>query len=45
MTIPGCTVVCPLDKFIEILKPMVLEDWKKECKVDGDYTTPAAPLP
>ncbi|KAH0950755.1 hypothetical protein HN011_003383 [Eciton burchellii] len=45
MTIPGCTVACPLDKFIEILKPMIPEDWKEECKVHGDYTTPIAPLP
>ncbi|XP_076655370.1 prostatic acid phosphatase [Halictus rubicundus] len=45
LTIPGCTTVCPLDKFIEIVKPMIPDDWKEECKVEGDYTPPPAPLP
>ncbi|EZA54701.1 prostatic acid phosphatase isoform X2 [Ooceraea biroi] len=45
MTIPGCTVACPLDKFIKILSPMIPEDWKEECKVGGNYTTPSAPPP
>lgn len=45
MTIPGCTVACPLNDFVKILKPMMPDNWKEECKVEGDYTTPPAPLP
>lgn len=35
MTIPGCTVICPLDKFVEILKPMISDNWSEECKVEA----------
>ncbi|XP_066597461.1 prostatic acid phosphatase-like [Prorops nasuta] len=45
LTIPGCRRVCPLDKFIKLLKPIIPNDWKKECEVDGDYTPPPAPSP
>ncbi|XP_011699163.1 PREDICTED: testicular acid phosphatase homolog [Wasmannia auropunctata] len=45
MIIPGCTIKCPLDKFVEILKPMIPENWKEECKVDGNFTTPTPPSP
>ncbi|KAL0129356.1 hypothetical protein PUN28_004216 [Cardiocondyla obscurior] len=45
MTIPGCTTVCPLDKFVEILKPVIPNNWEEECKVDGNYTTPPPPPP
>ncbi|XP_031833159.1 testicular acid phosphatase homolog isoform X1 [Nomia melanderi] len=45
LTIPGCVTVCPLDKFIQIMKPMIPDDWKEECKVEGDYTPPPAPVP
>ncbi|KAL6424210.1 hypothetical protein ACFW04_009812 [Cataglyphis niger] len=44
MTIPGCTVVCPLDKFVEILKPMISDNWEEECKIE-DYVIPPPPLP
>ncbi|XP_034180109.1 prostatic acid phosphatase isoform X3 [Osmia lignaria lignaria] len=45
LTIPGCTTICPLEKFIHILKPMIPDNWEEECKVDGDYTLPPAPVP
>ncbi|XP_012223831.2 prostatic acid phosphatase [Linepithema humile] len=45
MIISGCTAACPLNKFVEILKPMIPDDWKEECKVEGDYVTPPPPLP
>ncbi|XP_014467885.1 PREDICTED: prostatic acid phosphatase-like isoform X2 [Dinoponera quadriceps] len=45
LTIPGCTTVCPLDQFVEILKPVTPDNWEEECKVDGNYVTPSAPLP
>ncbi|XP_036143241.1 prostatic acid phosphatase isoform X2 [Monomorium pharaonis] len=44
MTIPGCTVACPLDKFVEILKPMIPDNWEEECKVnDSNYVIPPPP--
>ncbi|XP_018314614.1 prostatic acid phosphatase isoform X2 [Mycetomoellerius zeteki] len=45
MTIPGCNTVCPLDKFMEIMKPIIPDDWEEECKVDSNYTTPSPPPP
>ncbi|XP_012343616.1 prostatic acid phosphatase isoform X1 [Apis florea] len=45
LTIPGCTTICPLEKFIEILNPMIPDNWNEECKVDGEYKPPPAPLP
>ncbi|XP_017759862.1 PREDICTED: prostatic acid phosphatase-like [Eufriesea mexicana] len=45
LTIPGCTTACPLEKFVQILKPMIPDNWEEECKVDGEYIPPPAPLP
>lgn len=45
MTIPGCATICPIDEFIQILKPMIPDNWEEECKTDGDYILPPAPAP
>ncbi|XP_032663280.1 prostatic acid phosphatase-like isoform X2 [Odontomachus brunneus] len=45
LTISGCTAVCPLEKFVEILRPVIPNNWDEECKVDGNFVTPPAPLP
>lgn len=45
MTIPGCTTICPLEQFIQILKPMIPDNWQEECKGDGNITLPPAPMP
>ncbi|XP_053997859.1 lysosomal acid phosphatase-like isoform X1 [Hylaeus anthracinus] len=45
LTIPGCTTICPLEDFVRILKPTIPDDWEEECKVEGDYTPPPAPVP
>lgn len=45
LTVPGCSTICPLEKFVQILKPMIPDNWDEECKVDGDYILPPAPLP
>ncbi|XP_014609330.1 PREDICTED: lysosomal acid phosphatase-like isoform X1 [Polistes canadensis] len=45
MTIPGCATICPINEFIQILKPMIPDNWEEECKTDGDYTLPPAPAP
>lgn len=46
LTVPGCATACPLEQFVQILKPMIPDDWEEECKVDdGNYTPPPAPVP
>ncbi|XP_043506375.1 prostatic acid phosphatase-like isoform X2 [Frieseomelitta varia] len=44
LTVPGCSTICSLEKFVQILKPMIPDNWDEECKVDGDYILPPAPL-
>ncbi|KAJ7404550.1 Prostatic acid phosphatase [Willisornis vidua] len=31
LTLPGCTSSCPLEKFAELVSPMITENWSKEC--------------
>lgn len=31
LTLPGCITLCPLNKFIELTKDIIPEDWQKEC--------------
>uniref|UniRef100_A0A8C4J6D9 acid phosphatase n=1 Tax=Dromaius novaehollandiae TaxID=8790 RepID=A0A8C4J6D9_DRONO len=42
LTLPGCTSACPLQKFAELLSPMIAENWSKECgkkdKMKGSVT-------
>ncbi|KAG5322139.1 ACPH1 phosphatase, partial [Acromyrmex heyeri] len=45
MKIPGCDIICPLDKFMEIMKPVIPDNWEEECKVNNNYTTPSPPPP
>ncbi|XP_076241799.1 prostatic acid phosphatase isoform X2 [Calliopsis andreniformis] len=45
LTVPGCTTVCPLNKFIQILKPVLPDNWEEECKVKDGYTPPPPPQP
>jgi len=33
LAIPGCEAVCPLEKFVELLQPVIPVSWEKECKV------------
>ncbi|XP_019698349.1 venom acid phosphatase Acph-1 isoform X2 [Harpegnathos saltator] len=44
LTIPGCTVVCPLDRYVEIFQPIISTKWEDECKADDNYVMPSAPL-
>lgn len=44
LTIPGCTRECPLEKFAELMKPVMPDNYSAECKVsDPHYDIPAAP--
>ncbi|KAL2734139.1 prostatic acid phosphatase-like [Vespula squamosa] len=31
LTLPGCNTLCPLNKFIQLTKDVIPEDWHKEC--------------
>ncbi|EOA99410.1 Prostatic acid phosphatase, partial [Anas platyrhynchos] len=31
LTLPGCTSSCPLEKFSELVSPIITESWSKEC--------------
>ncbi|NXT45818.1 PPAP phosphatase, partial [Pluvianellus socialis] len=31
LTLPGCTYSCPLEKFAELVSPVITENWSKEC--------------
>ncbi|NXR40397.1 PPAP phosphatase, partial [Zosterops hypoxanthus] len=31
LTLPGCTSSCPLEKFAELVSPVIAENWSKEC--------------
>ncbi|PNF25318.1 hypothetical protein B7P43_G10948 [Cryptotermes secundus] len=33
LAIPGCAAVCPLEKFADLLKPVIPVNWEKECKM------------
>ncbi|NWT50757.1 PPAP phosphatase, partial [Erythrocercus mccallii] len=31
LTLPGCTSSCPLEKFAELVSPVITENWSREC--------------
>ncbi|XP_014793148.1 PREDICTED: prostatic acid phosphatase isoform X2 [Calidris pugnax] len=31
LTLPGCNSSCPLEKFAELVSPVITENWSKEC--------------
>ncbi|KAM6101712.1 prostatic acid phosphatase-like [Theristicus caerulescens] len=31
LTLPGCTSSCPLEKFADLVSPVITENWSKEC--------------
>ncbi|XP_030062357.1 prostatic acid phosphatase isoform X2 [Microcaecilia unicolor] len=33
LTLPGCASPCPLQKFTELISPIIVEDWAKECGI------------
>ncbi|XP_043491248.1 prostatic acid phosphatase-like [Polistes fuscatus] len=36
LTLSGCDALCPLDKFVELTKDTIPEDWHKECRVEHE---------
>nr|ACE75179.1 histidine acid phosphatase [Glyptapanteles flavicoxis] len=44
LTVPGCEQACPLEKFKELMAPMIVDNYDEECKVDDpNYEIPPAP--
>ncbi|KAG8231336.1 hypothetical protein J437_LFUL017688 [Ladona fulva] len=39
LTIPGCLQECPLENFVELMKPIIPSDWARECERGGYYST------
>lgn len=38
MTLPNCTMLCPLEDFITLTKDVVPENWERECLLNtGRY--------
>ncbi|XP_053455486.1 prostatic acid phosphatase isoform X2 [Nycticebus coucang] len=36
LVLPGCTHSCPLEKFAELVAPVIPEDWSAECMITGN---------
>ncbi|XP_069329338.1 prostatic acid phosphatase isoform X1 [Eulemur rufifrons] len=37
LTLPGCTHSCPLEKFAELVAPVLPQDWSAECRITSDH--------
>ncbi|XP_062034999.1 prostatic acid phosphatase isoform X2 [Lepus europaeus] len=37
LTLPGCTASCPLEKFAELVAPVIPQDWSVECMVTSRH--------
>ncbi|XP_065798425.1 prostatic acid phosphatase isoform X2 [Muntiacus reevesi] len=35
LTLPGCTLSCPLTKFVELVAPVISQDWSMECAISN----------
>ncbi|KAI4547873.1 hypothetical protein MG293_000203 [Ovis ammon polii] len=35
LTLPGCTPSCPLTKFVELVAPVISQDWSMECAISN----------
>ncbi|KAM9307681.1 prostatic acid phosphatase-like [Gastrophryne carolinensis] len=33
VTLPGCSLSCPLDRFTDLTSSIIAQDWKKECNI------------
>ncbi|XP_044764124.1 prostatic acid phosphatase-like isoform X2 [Coccinella septempunctata] len=43
LKVPGCQTFCPLDKLIDLTKPVIPQNWQEECKSDDPNYTPPPP--
>ncbi|VTJ69713.1 Hypothetical predicted protein [Marmota monax] len=37
LTLPGCTPSCPLEKFAELVAPVIPQDWSTECMITNNH--------
>ncbi|KAM5292812.1 prostatic acid phosphatase [Ctenodactylus gundi] len=37
LTLPGCTHSCPLEKFAELVAPVIPQDWSTECMTTSNH--------
>ncbi|XP_042521852.1 prostatic acid phosphatase [Dipodomys spectabilis] len=37
LTLPGCTHSCPLEKVVELLAPVIPQDWSTECMTTSNH--------
>ncbi|XP_005406895.1 PREDICTED: prostatic acid phosphatase isoform X1 [Chinchilla lanigera] len=37
LTLPGCTHSCPLEKFHELVAPVIPQDWSTECMITSNH--------
>ncbi|EHB09870.1 Prostatic acid phosphatase [Heterocephalus glaber] len=37
LTLPGCTHSCPLEKFDELVTPVIPQDWSTECMITSNH--------
>ncbi|KAM6159681.1 prostatic acid phosphatase isoform 2-T2 [Erethizon dorsatum] len=37
LTLPGCTHSCPLEKFDELVAPVIPQDWSTECMITSNH--------
>ncbi|MBZ3878848.1 Prostatic acid phosphatase [Sciurus carolinensis] len=37
LTLPGCTPSCPLEKFAELVAPVIPQDWATECMITNNH--------
>lgn len=38
--VPGCdSIDCDLDQFINVVKPILLTDWNKECLLQDEHSS------
>ena len=45
LTLPGCDTLCPLEKFKELTRSLVPEDWSEECSLTKPSKSLGSGLP
>ena len=40
----GCDHDCPLERFIDLTKPMIPVEWEKECALKTDHSSTSVPV-
>ncbi|XP_043281256.1 venom acid phosphatase Acph-1-like isoform X2 [Venturia canescens] len=44
LAVPDCGIICPLDKFVRLMEPVIVENYDADCRVDDPhYAIPPQP--